>query len=167
MSLHYNRELLNTGNTLVLKVRISQTQRTIPNNWSQILWMTSFCVLFTLIPDWSMLPVKWHLLASYVCEIKDKICTNLFVYSTSILWLIPVVFQFCLLPKVAVADLIFFPPIFRVTNVTTSGERTPKTPVFIVSNGGIDTISLHSLNFCLLTNKVRHLHWIIVIHWQG
>lgn len=61
----------------------------------------------------------------------------------------------------------FFSPIFRVTNVTTSGERTPKTTVFIVSNGGIDTVSLHSLNFCLLTNKVRHWHWIIVIHWQG
>lgn len=50
MSLHYNRELLNTGNALVLKGRMSQTQRTIPNNWSQILWMTSFhfCLVFFL-----------------------------------------------------------------------------------------------------------------------
>lgn len=115
-----------------------------------------------------MLPVKWHLLASYVCVIWRQnlhklICVfhfNLVIDTSGF----PVVlaakgcccrFDFCF-------PIPYWIYIFRVTNVTTSGERTPKTTVFILSNGGIDTVSLHSLNFCLLlTNKVRHLHWII------
>lgn len=139
-----------------------------PDLVDDIFSFLSFCCAFYFNSRWINAASEITFVGKYYMCVIWKQNLQKLICVFHFLWLIPVVFQFCLLPKVAVADLIFFFLYSELQMLPQVVKLHQKTTVFIVSNGGIDTVSLHSLNFCLLlTNKVRHLHWIIVIQWQG